>query len=132
MRVNIQARGVWEAINPGNAEYRIDRAALAAILQGMPSEMLVTLAVKDNAKQAWDAVKTMRMSVERVWEAKAQALLKEFDAIHVKSNEPVDDFIMQLTGLVNNIRTLGETLEDVKKFLCVVPSKFTQVAISIE
>lgn len=90
--------------------------------------MLVTLAVKNSAKQAWDTVKTMRMGVERVREAKAHTLLKEFDGIRMKSNELVDDFAMRLTGLVNNIRTLGETLEDVKvikKFLCVVPSKFT-------
>ena len=33
--------------------------------------MLATLAVKDNAKQAWDTVKTMCMGVERVREAKA-------------------------------------------------------------
>ena len=135
MRVNMQAQGVWEAINPGTAEYRIDRAALAAILQAVPPEMLATLAVKDSAKQAWDTIKTMRMGVERVREAKAQALLKEFDGIRMKSDEPVDDFAMRLTGLVNNIRTLGETLEEVKvikKFLRVVPTKFTQLAISIE
>lgn len=97
--------------------------------------MLVTLAVKDSAKQAWDTVKTMHMGMERVREAKAHALLKEFDRIRMKSNKPVDDFVMQLTSLVNSIRTLGETLEDVKvvkKLLCVVPTKFTQVAISIE
>lgn len=53
----------------------------------------------------------------------------------MKSNDRVDDFAMRLIGLVNNICTLGETLEEVKvikKFLCIVPPKFTQVAISIE
>lgn len=62
-------------------------------------------------------------------------MLKEFDRIRMKSNDRVDDFAMRLIGLVNNICTLGETLEEVKvikKFLCIVPPKFTQVAISIE
>ena len=76
MRVNLQAQGLWEAIEPGNADYRDDRLALSAILRAVSPDMLSTLAVKDTAKQAWDAVKTMRMGVERVREANAQKLRK--------------------------------------------------------
>ena len=42
---------------------------------------------------------------------------------------------LRITGLVNNLWTLGDTLEEekvVKKFLRVVPPRYTQVAISIE
>ena len=135
MRVNLQAQGVWEAIEPGDAGYRLDRMALSAILQVVPLEMLATLAAKDSAKLAWETVRMMRMGVERVREAKAQTLRKEFETIRMSDGESIDDFAMRLTGLVNNIRTLGDTLEEekvVKKFLRVVPSKYTQVAISIE
>lgn len=135
MKVNLQAQGVWNAVDPGDAEYRIDRMALSAILQAVPPEMLATLTMKDSAKEAWETVRTMRMGVERVRVAKAQSLRKEFELIRTKEREPIDDFAMRLTGLVNNIRTLGGTMEDemvVKKFLRVVPSKYTQVAISIE
>nr|AAM01114.1 Putative retroelement [Oryza sativa Japonica Group]AAN04951.1 Putative retroelement [Oryza sativa Japonica Group]AAP52934.1 retrotransposon protein, putative, Ty1-copia subclass [Oryza sativa Japonica Group] len=135
MKVNMQAQGVWDAVELGNTEHRIDRMALAAILQAVPSEMLATLASKDTAKEAWEAVRTMRMGVERVREAKAQSLRKEFELIRMKEGESVDDFAMRLTGLVNNIHTLGAMMEEemvVKKFLRVVPSKYTQVAISIE
>jgi hypothetical protein len=47
----------------------------------------------------------------------------------------VEDFGMRLTNLVRNLRVLGEQVEDsrvVKKFLRVVPSRFTQVVVSIE
>nr|ADB85374.1 putative retrotransposon protein [Phyllostachys edulis] len=57
---------------------------------------------------------TMRMSIERVREANAQKLRKEFEDIEFND---------------------GNTLEEekvVKKFLRVVPPRYTQVAISIE
>ena len=40
----------------------------------------------------------------------------------------VDEFSMRITGLVNHLRVLGDTLEEekvVKKFLRIVPSKYT-------
>ncbi|XP_062195242.1 uncharacterized protein LOC133898545 [Phragmites australis] len=135
MKVNMQAQGVCDAIKPGGVEYRIDRMALSAILQAVLPEMLATLAVKNSAKEAWETMCTMRMGVEHVREAKAQSLRKEFKLICMKEGESVDDFTMRLTGLVNNIRTSASMMEDeamVKKFLHVVPSKYTQVAISIE
>ena len=42
---------------------------------------------------------------------------------------------MRISGLVGSLRSLGDTLEEVKvvrKFLRVVPAKYSQVAISIE
>ena len=51
MRVNLQAQGLWEAIEPDNADYRDDRLALSAILRAVSPDMLSTLAVKDTTKQ---------------------------------------------------------------------------------
>lgn len=67
MRVNLQAQGLWDAIKPGNAEYRDDRMALFAILRVVLLEILAMLAMKETAKKAWDTMKTMDMGVERVW-----------------------------------------------------------------
>lgn len=135
MRVNLQAQGLWSAIEPGYAEYQEDRMALSAILRAVPPEMLSTLAVKDTAKEAWESVKTMRVGVARVREAKAQTLRNEFELIRMKESESVDDFSMRLNAIVNNLRMLGDPLEEekvVQKFLRVVPSRFVQVAIAIE
>lgn len=135
MRVNLQAQGLWRAVVDGNVDYREDRQALSAILRAVPPEMLSTLAVKDTAKQAWDTIKTQRMGVDRVREANAQKLRMEFESITFKDGESVDDFSMRITSLVNNLQVLGDTVEEervVKKFLRVVPPKYTQVAIAIE
>lgn len=77
----------------------------------------------------------MRLGVDRVKEVKAQKLLQEFENIVFKDGESIEDFGMRITNLVGNLKTLGETIEDVhvvKKFLCVVPAWFTQVVVSIE
>jgi hypothetical protein len=86
-------------------------------------------------KEAWEAVKMMQISADRVKEVNAQRLLQEFENIKFKDGETVEDFGMHLTNLIGNLRVLGEQVEDarvVKKFLRVVPSRFTQVVVSIE
>jgi hypothetical protein len=65
----------------------------------------------------------------------AQWLLQEFENIIFKEGESVDQFAMRITNLIANLRTLGETVEDsriIKKFLRVVPARFTPVVVSIE
>ncbi|WVZ48804.1 LOW QUALITY PROTEIN: hypothetical protein U9M48_000211 [Paspalum notatum var. saurae] len=49
--------------------------------------------------------------------------------------ESIDDFSLHLSNLANDLRLLGDTVEDkelVKKMLQVIPDRLTQVAISIE
>lgn len=73
-KVNMQAQGVWEAIE-GHTSFFQDRTALAAILRAMPPEMHATLAGKETTKEARDAIKSMRIGDVRVHETKAQGLL---------------------------------------------------------
>ena len=74
MRVNMEAQGFWHAVKPEDGdviEYREDRLALATVLQSVPTEMLDSLARKRTARSAWEAVKTVRVGVQRVREANA-------------------------------------------------------------
>ena len=52
MRVILQGRGWWTAVETGAAEYTDDRLALESILRAVPPEMHGTLAVKTTAKEA--------------------------------------------------------------------------------
>ncbi|XP_073351709.1 uncharacterized protein [Aegilops tauschii subsp. strangulata] len=125
MKVNMEAQRVWDAIE-GGGSFSQDRAALAAILRAVPEEMHSTLAVKATAKEAWDAIKIMRVGDARVREAKTQTLLKEFDAVRTRSGETLDELAMCMNGIANKLRTLGENLDEVKvmkKLLRIVPSK---------
>jgi hypothetical protein len=135
MKVMLQARGLWDAVEYGDADFREDRTALEAILCAVPAEMLGTLAVKETAKDAWDTVKTMRVGVERVRKSKAQTLLREYDAMEFSDCETVEEFSLRLSGLITSLATLGNTIEEpkvVEKLLNSVPEHLSQVAISIE
>jgi hypothetical protein len=62
--------------------------------------------------------------VERVRESKAQHLRREFAELTWKEEETVEDFSVRITGLANNLCTLGDTISDadvIRKMLDVVP-----------
>jgi hypothetical protein len=135
MRVKLQGAGLWEAVDTDDAPGRQERQAFGAILSSVPTEMVQLLAAKDNAKLAWDTIKTMRVGVDRVREARRQRLRKDFDALAFQSGETVEDFSLRVSSLVTELQSLGDTtseLDGVQKILRVVPPRYAQMACSIE
>jgi hypothetical protein len=111
MQINMEACVLWDAVEGNPPNVPTDKAALAAIIRAVPQEMVGTLVVKKTAKDAWDAVKMMRVGVDRVREATTQRLR---EAIAFHDGETLDAFGMRITTLVNNLRSLGDTMEEVK------------------
>jgi hypothetical protein len=138
MQVNLEAAGWWYAVEPYEDEevsYRHDRLALAAILRSVPAEMLSSLREKRSAAEAWEAVKRIRVGVERVREANAQQLRRDFSALAWKEAENAEEFANRITGIASELRLLGDNITDVevvRKMLQVVPDHLSQVAIAIE
>jgi hypothetical protein len=135
MRVQLQGQGRWEVVEDGIGDYHDDREALGAILRAVPPEMLRSLAVKDTAKEAWDALKTLRLGSERVREARAQTRRSEFENLRFKDGEKVEQFAMRLTGIMHELEVLGDGVGEHKavlKFLRCVPKRFKQLAYSIQ
>ncbi|WVZ51078.1 hypothetical protein U9M48_002258 [Paspalum notatum var. saurae] len=135
MRINLQAEGLWETIEPGDVTYGEDHLALAAIACSVLTEMITMVGSKVTAKAAWDAIKTVRMGVKWVHESNAQKLRRDFNNITFKDGESVDDFSLRISNLASNLRLLGDDIQDkevVKKMMQVIPDRFMQVAISIE
>ena len=123
----MEVQCLWDAIE-GGGSFSQDRAALAAILRAVSEEMHSTLSVKATAKEAWDAIKIMRVGDARVREAKAQTLLKEFDDVRMRGGETLDELSMRMNGITNKLRTLGDNFNEVKvvkKLLRIMPSKYT-------
>jgi hypothetical protein len=135
MQVSLEAMGLWSVVETGKGERRDDRLALSAILRAVPSEMKAGLAVKPTAKEAWEAVRTMRVSDNRVKAANVECLMKAFETVTFHDSESVDEFVMRVNGIVSSLRELGEKIEDsrvVRKILRVLPRKMRQVAVSIQ
>jgi hypothetical protein len=108
---------------------------MSALLRSVPKEMWQSLGWHKTVKEAWEAVRMMRVGANRVKEVNTQKLLKEFENIAFKEGESIDDFGMRITNLIGNLTTLGETIDDervVKKFLRVAPARFNQMVVSIE
>lgn len=51
-------------------------------------------------KVTWETLQTMHVGVDCVKEAKVQTLKSEFEAIHMKDGESIDDFAMKLITIV--------------------------------
>jgi hypothetical protein len=59
MKVNLEAMGLWSAVQSSNVEHREDLLALAIMLHAVPLEMHSGLATKESTTEAWEAVKKM-------------------------------------------------------------------------
>ncbi|CAN6329357.1 unnamed protein product [Urochloa humidicola] len=116
MRVNLQAQGLWHAVEPepdDDIQYSEDRLVLAAILRAVPPEMLGSLARKRTARSAWEGVLHIR-------ESAAAQLKKDFTEITSKDGKFVDDLALRIVSLANKIRILDHAITDaeiIKKML---------------
>jgi hypothetical protein len=134
MKVKLKARGLWVAVKKGEADPQEDMMALDALVSTVPQEMVVTVAEKKTAKEAWDAIATMRVGDDRVKKASMQQLRNQFDRATFKEGELVEDFILRLNDMVATLVTLGETVEEhvvVEKVLCCVPPRLKQITLPI-
>jgi hypothetical protein len=101
MKIKLQVRNLWKAIEPRDVTLQEDRMTLDAITSAVPQEMLASLAVKATTAEAWEDVRNVR----------AQRLRTEFESIRFKEGE-TDDFTMRLGSLVAELSTLGEVIKE--------------------
>jgi hypothetical protein len=66
MKIKLEACGLWSAVDPGDAEFQVDRMALDVIYSVVPSEMVTLLATKGTTMNAWESIKMVRISDECV------------------------------------------------------------------
>ena len=121
VQCNLEGMYLWDAIESDKVERRRDRLALGAMIRSVPQDMHSMLLNKKSVKEAWEAIKSMRLGAERVKEVNAQKLLAEFESIAFKAGETIDDFAVRITRLATDLRGLGEESVDdtrvVKKIL---------------
>ncbi|XP_023521071.1 uncharacterized protein LOC111784686 [Cucurbita pepo subsp. pepo] len=77
----------------------------------------------------------MNLGAERVKEVRTQTLWREFEALRMGDSESIDEYYGKFTIIVNKLRGLGNTVDDiqvVKKLLRSTSAKFLQITSTIE
>jgi len=136
MRLKMQARQLWDAVEYGDLPYHDDRRALEAIIAGVPQDMQVSLADKLTAKDASDSIAAARIGVDRVRRATLQRLRKEWENLSFHPGEHIEDFALRLATLKQQMILHGERNMDeeraVEKLLRATPRKYAQLKVAIE
>ncbi|XP_066380149.1 uncharacterized protein, partial [Miscanthus floridulus] len=81
MKLRMQARDLWDAIEGGSVQFCDDRRTLEVIVGAVPKEMGIPLLDKAMAKEAWDAITATRIGVDRVRRATLQRLRRDWENI---------------------------------------------------
>jgi hypothetical protein len=97
--------------------------------------MVPTLATRPSAKQAWEAIRTMRIGDDRVRKSMAQTLHAEYEQIVFQDGESIEDFTLCLSNLMQRLEILSDPEPEPKvvaKYLHVARPRYRQLVISIE
>jgi hypothetical protein len=135
MRIKLEARGLWGAVDPGGADFQVDRMALDAICSVVPPKMIIALATKETASEAWESIRTMQVGDDRIRKASAQKVRREYELLAFRDGEGVKDFAMRLVGIVHQLATLGDLEPNDKvmlKYLRIACPRYRQLVLSIE
>jgi hypothetical protein len=112
-----------------------DLKAKNYLFQAIDRSILETILNKDASKNIWDSLKQKYQGTTRVKRAQLQALRKEFEILHMKTGESVNEYFAKTLTIANKMRLHGEKLTDVlviEKILRSMTSKFDYVVCSIE
>ncbi|KAJ0515274.1 putative RNA-directed DNA polymerase [Helianthus annuus] len=138
MEAIMDAHGLWEAIEPATGvvvDEKKNKQVRAFIFQAIPEEILSQAAKKKTAKEVWDSLKSRYVGAERVQKARLRILKSEFEALHMKDEETIDEYAGKISGMISKYNSVGATLEDeelVRKLFDTVPEKFINLVASIE
>ncbi|KAG6756940.1 hypothetical protein POTOM_037239 [Populus tomentosa] len=135
MKIILRSLGVWSAIEGADTDDDKDQGAMVAISQAVPDDVMMAIAEKQTAKEAWDALREMRIGEDHVKKARVQVLKRQLYKVHMQDSETVNEYSMRLTALVGEIRSLGVKLEEsevVEKLFSSVPDRFIQIIGTIE
>ena len=67
---------------------------------------------KNNSKEEWDTLQTTYQGMEKVKTTKLQLMRRYFEVICMKDSDTIDSFFTFLIGLVTQIRSHGDTIEE--------------------
>lgn len=112
-----------------------DSKALVFLYQVLHESVFPRITTAKTSKEAWKTLKTAYQGMEKVKTAKLQLLRRDFENLCMKESNRIDSFFTHVIGLVTQIRSHGEILEErriVEKLLRILPSRFDVIVTTIE
>ena len=101
-----------------------DAKALFFLYQAVHESLFPRIAAAKKSSEAWETLKTAYQGMERVKTTKLQLLRRDFETLCMKESDNIDSFFTHVSGMVTQIISHGETLEDkriVEKLLRSLP-----------
>ena len=108
MKLKLQARQLWDAIEYQDLPYHEDRRTVEAIIAAVPQEMQMPLSEKGSAKEAWDSIAAARIGVDRVRRATLQRLRSDWEKLAFRPGEQIEDFTLRLMALKQQLLLHGD------------------------
>eukprot|EP00253_Pinus_taeda_P019205 PITA_19205 len=112
-----------------------DSKALFYIFQAVHESIFPRVAAATKSNQAWDILQTAYQGMAKVKTSKLQMLRRYFETLFMKESTNIDSFLTHVSGLVTQIKSHGETLEErgiVEKVLRSLPTRFEAIVVAIE
>eukprot|EP00253_Pinus_taeda_P035428 PITA_35428 len=112
-----------------------DSKSFVFLYQAVDQSVFPRIAAAKTSKEAWQTLKTAYQGMEKVKTTKLQLLRRDFENLCMKELDNIDSLFTHVIGLVTQMRTHGEVLEErriVEKLLRVLPSKFDVIVTTIE
>ncbi|CAL8083280.1 unnamed protein product [Prunus armeniaca] len=105
------------------------------LFQAIDRNIMETILDRDTSKSIWDSMKHKYQGSTKVKRAQLQALWRDFETLHTKEGETLDNFFARTLTIANKMKAHGETMSQTiinEKVLRSMTSKFDYVVCSIE
>ena len=101
----------------------------------MHESILPRVAETNIAKQEWDIMETTYQGLNKVKTSKLQILRRDFESMSMKDTDSLESFYTRFIGLINQLKSHGENIEDrrvVEKVLRSLPQRFESLVVTLE
>lgn len=115
--------------------FESDSKVQNAIISGLVDSELVKVMGCTTAKKIWDKLKSIHEGDDKIKKAKLQTFQAHFESLKMNEDKDVVAYMLRVNEVINVIRGLGETIEDmviVKRVLRSLSSKFDSKVLAIE
>ena len=89
-----------------------DSKALFLIQQAVHESIFPRIAAATKSKEAWDILQSAYQGTNKVKIVRLQMLRRDFENLSMKESESMQEFFTRVMGVVNQVRSHGETLSD--------------------